>query len=439
MESRVRYARTSDGVDIAYASIGSGPPLLVSRPVLRLAVDDELSGDSDARWLALADHRSLVIWDHRGFGLSGVEEPQYTIESSLIDLAAVVDAVGVDQFDLLSHLSMCHTALAYAARSPGRVRRLALWNPSPPGYSPRLSTFAGLPDIANSHFLEYLQLAALRLVGWERGRAGKRFVEHMSRQFTADSLDRIMSQLEQLDSTPEASAVTSPTLVIIDTSEQSIGARSVDEALRYRQRLAALLPNAELARVKPGADLTYVQIVAAFLAGGSSEADVAQSGTAVILFADVVDSTALAGQLGDGTFRERSRALDEGVRSHIGSHGGTPVAGRTLGDGVLATFASASDAIAAALACARAGESVGLALHLGLHAGDVLREEGNVYGQAVSIAARVSDLSAPNEVLVSATVRDLARSSAGVSFEDRGERELKGVSEPVRVWAVTGR
>jgi class 3 adenylate cyclase len=182
-----------------------------------------------------------------------------------------------------------------------------------------------------------------------------------------------------------------------------------------------------------------VQIVAAFLAGGSSEADVAQSGTAVILFADVVDSTALAGQLGDGTFRERSRALDEGVRSHIGSHGGTPVAGRTLGDGVLATFASASDAIAAALACARAGESVGLALHLGLHAGDVLREEGNVYGQAVSIAARVSDLSAPNEVLVSATVRDLARSSAGVSFEDRGERELKGVSEPVRVWAVTGR
>jgi adenylate cyclase len=160
------------------------------------------------------------------------------------------------------------------------------------------------------------------------------------------------------------------------------------------------------------------------------------SGTAIILFADIVDSTALSEQLGDAVFRERSRTLEERVRAQIVHHRGTPVEGRTLGDGVLATFASASDAIAAALDCATAGEEVGLALHLGLHAGDVMRERGNVYGQAVSIASRVSDLSAPNEVLVSGTVRDLARASAGVSFEDRGERELKGVSEPVRVFCV---
>jgi adenylate cyclase len=77
-------------------------------------------------------------------------------------------------------------------------------------------------------------------------------------------------------------------------------------------------------------------------------------------------------------------------------------------------------------------------LHLGLHAGDVIREENNVYGGAVNIAARISGLSAPGEVLVSQTVRDLARTSAGVSFEDRGEQALKGVGEPVRVWAVAG-
>ena len=88
------------------------------------------------------------------------------------------------------------------------------------------------------------------------------------------------------------------------------------------------------------------------------------------------------------------------------------------------------------MACTKSGADIGLSLHLGVHAGDVTREDGNVHGQAVSIAARVSDLSAPNEVLVSGTVRDLARASSGVSFEDRGERELKGVGEPVRVWAV---
>jgi class 3 adenylate cyclase len=159
---------------------------------------------------------------------------------------------------------------------------------------------------------------------------------------------------------------------------------------------------------------------------------------AVILFADIVNSTALSEQLGDAVFRERSRRLEEKVRERIRAHAGRPIEGRTLGDGVLATFASASDAIRAALDCATAGDEVGLALHLGLHAGDVIREDANVYGQAVSIASRVSALAAPNEVLVSATVRDLARASAGVEFEVRGERELKGVSEPVRVFAVRG-
>jgi adenylate cyclase len=60
----------------------------------------------------------------------------------------------------------------------------------------------------------------------------------------------------------------------------------------------------------------------------------------------------------------------------------------------------------------------------------------NVYGGAVNIASRISGLSAPGEVLVSDTVRSLARTSAGVEFEDRGEQSLKGVGEPVRVWAV---
>ena len=89
---------------------------------------------------------------------------------------------------------------------------------------------------------------------------------------------------------------------------------------------------------------------------------------------------------------------------------------------------------------AGAGADAGLPLHLGLHAGDVTREKdpdgpSNVYGGAVNIASRISGLSAA-EVLVSDTVRSLARTSAGVTFEDSGEQALKGVGEAVRVWAV---
>ena len=75
-------------------------------------------------------------------------------------------------------------------------------------------------------------------------------------------------------------------------------------------------------------------------------------------------------------------------------------------------------------------------MHLGLHAGDVIREEDNVFGGAVIIAARISDITAPNEVLVSDIVRGLARTSTGVAFEDRGEHQLKGVSEAVRLYMV---
>ena len=68
----------------------------------------------------------------------------------------------------------------------------------------------------------------------------------------------------------------------------------------------------------------------------------------------------------------------------------------------------------------------------------MIREEDNVYGGAVNIAARIASASSLGEVLVSQTVRDLARTSADVAFEDRRQRKLKGVEEPVRVWAVEG-
>jgi adenylate cyclase len=108
------------------------------------------------------------------------------------------------------------------------------------------------------------------------------------------------------------------------------------------------------------------------------------------------------------------------------------VEAKTLGDGVLATFGSAAQAIEGARRCLALSAASELGLHIGVHAGDVIREEGNVFGGAVNIAARICGLSAPGEILVSDVVRGMARTSAGVAFEDRGEREMKGVGEPVR-------
>ena len=109
---------------------------------------------------------------------------------------------------------------------------------------------------------------------------------------------------------------------------------------------------------------------------------------------------------------------------------------RALGDGIMAVFTSARQAIDAALKCGLAGNFAGLPLLLGVHAGDVIREGNNFYGGAVDIAALISAESEAGEVLVSDAVRSLAGTAAGLAFEDLGEQELIGIDEPQRLYLV---
>jgi class 3 adenylate cyclase len=220
-----------------------------------------------------------------------------------------------------------------------------------------------------------------------------------------------------------ASRIPGARLVTLEGDSSQFGGPGQSPARRWRSDLETILSTVD-----------------SFLSEETRDAESAPptlpSGTAVILFADIAGSTALTERLGDAVFRDKARDLDDSLRAIIREHVGTPIEGKLLGDGVLAVFTSARQAIEAALSCGQAGDDAGLPIHVGLHAGDVIREENNVYGGAVNIASRISGLSAPGEVLVSETVRSLARTSAGVRFEDRGEQALKGVGEPLRLWAV---
>lgn len=158
--------------------------------------------------------------------------------------------------------------------------------------------------------------------------------------------------------------------------------------------------------------------------------------TVVILFADIVDSMPHTERLGDAGFRERARELDALLRTQVRENRGSTIEGKLVGDGVLAIFPSARSAITCALQCGALSESVGLELHLGIHAGDVIREGSNIYGGAVNIASRISGATKAGEILVSDTLRGLARTSAGVVFEDRGDYTLKGIDEPMRLFTV---
>jgi class 3 adenylate cyclase len=216
------------------------------------------------------------------------------------------------------------------------------------------------------------------------------------------------------------------------------------------QRIAAGIPGARLVLfdvasnwLGEDAPRLVSEAVAAFLGDAPAPILAARPerrsddpGLRTVLFTDIVDSTGLTERLGDAAFRAQARALDRTLRDAIANRGGTVVEGKVLGDGVMAVFSSAVRALDAAVDCVTAGAQTDLRLHLGLHAGDVIAEEGNFYGGAVNIASRICALCEPGEILVSQTVRDLARTSASVSFEDRGEHALKGIEDHVRVFAV---
>ncbi len=159
--------------------------------------------------------------------------------------------------------------------------------------------------------------------------------------------------------------------------------------------------------------------------------------TFVILFTDIADSTSLTERLGDFAYRAQADQLDASVRSLVHDCGGDVVEGITLGDGNLAVFPSARRAIDCAIRMHESARGVGFRLHVGIHAGDVIRSANNVYGGAVNIAARVCSQAAAGETLVSETVRSLARTSAGTVFDDRGLHQLKGITDPHHLYAVS--
>jgi class 3 adenylate cyclase len=445
MEPRIQYAKTSDGVSIAYAAFGDGPTIVVAPsmwgdihmyPVGPLPVRRVTDGLVERGW-------RVVCYDGRGLGSSDRGGSDFSLEGRLRDLEAVIDVTGVDHFTLSGTMQGGPVAIAYSVRHPESASRLVLFNSFARGADyyeaiPSMRVARDLRDTAEDQWEFYTLALANSILGFSDSEFARRLASVFRASISPKSYLAYRDAEKEIDVTSLLGSVSVPTLVVDDRST------TLGDFSALAQKLAQRIPGARFVVTEDAA-----ATIDEFLREGGlrpetrAVVEVAppvalrpSSGTAVILFADIVDSTALTERMGDTAFRDKARELDTALRAIIRENGGTPIEGKLLGDGVLAVFTSARQAIEAALACGRAGDDGGLPLHLGIHAGDVIREGDNVYGGAVNIASRISGLSAPGEVLVSETVRSLARTSAGVGFEDRGEQSLKGVSEPVRVWAV---
>jgi class 3 adenylate cyclase len=154
---------------------------------------------------------------------------------------------------------------------------------------------------------------------------------------------------------------------------------------------------------------------------------------ATVLFTDIVGSTARAAELGDRRWRELLDEHHTRIRQQLARFRGIEL--DTAGDGFFARFDGPARAIRCACAIRAAVGELGLEVRAGLHTGECELLDGKVAGIAVSIGARVASQAAPDEVLVSQTVKDLVAGS-GLEFEDRGPADLKGVPGEWRLYAV---
>jgi DNA-binding NarL/FixJ family response regulator len=152
-----------------------------------------------------------------------------------------------------------------------------------------------------------------------------------------------------------------------------------------------------------------------------------------ILVTDIVSSTRTAERIGDRAWSELLAAHDRATRAEFVLFGGEEI--NTTGDGFVAAFDGPGRAIRCALAVMDRLDELGLRIRAGVHSGEVEHLGGGVGGIAVNVATRIASLAAPAEVLVSATARELAAGS-GLRFVDRGEGELRGVSEPRRIFSA---
>jgi class 3 adenylate cyclase len=441
MEPPVKFTRTSDGVSIAYWTIGEGPPLLIGAPIGACHTRVECRIPTLAAWYEhLARRFTVVRWDWRGSGLSD-RDVEISAETGELDIDAVMTAEGFSQpAAIVPSGGMNEWIVRFAAHRPGIIDPLVLISPTMSGRDAAWtsSQSTAVRSLLQLDFSAWSEAHARNTLGWKlddpRIHAWAGVIRASRNQADWIRFAEMLDRIDLTDVLPNLAA----DVLIINISR-------FEGALRRSREVASHIERSRFIDIDHGSALAWYEksevgaAIDEFLAprvGVATEVAAEPTGTAIILFMDIADSTGLTERLGDEAFRAAADEMEETLRRTIRDAGGAAVEGKLLGDGVLATFTSAREAIQAALRCRNAGPDA-LTLHIGLHAGDVIRQHDNVYGGAVNIASRICGLCAPGEALVSQTVRDLARTSAGVTFEDRGEHELKGIADPVRVFAVT--
>ena len=441
MEQEIRFCTTPDGVRIAYAVVGEGPPLVhVPGWISHLELDWRLPASREI-WESYARHFTVIRIDKRGTGLSDRNVSDYSLEARVRDLEALVDQLDLREFALSGVSEGGPTCISYAARHPERVSRMVLYGTFAKG-----GVLAGGPDLAagvkavvKAEWGMGSRLLSDLFVGEDADPAlAQIFTEYQRQGATREDASAMLEVNAEIDVTDLLPKVRAPTLVVHARADRVI---PIDAG----RGLAAGIPKArfvsvEGSHVNPLASGALRDVALPFLLEGvetKGGAEAAPGGLVTILFTDMEGSTSLTQRLGDAGAQELLRRHNAIVREALGAHGGSEI--KHTGDGIMATLPSANRALECAIAIQRAfaapGEDAPLRVRVGLNAGEPVAEEHDIFGTAVQMAARVCAHAEPGQIVAANVVRELA-AGKGFLFSDMGEVELRGFEDPVRLYEV---
>ena len=445
MKPDVHYVRNGD-VSLAYQVVGEGrrDVLLVSGFLSN--IEYAWIYPSMAAFLErLAGISRLILMDRRGSGLSDrfVDAPPQ--ETMLRDLEIVLDEVGSAKATLLGLWDGCETSILFAAANPERVSSLILFTASaaqkpaedyPWGWS---DEYGGewLASIRNGWGTRAWVVKNARWMGpgmLDDPDELERWIAYTRLAASPSSAEAVMRNSSDTDIREILPIVHTPTLVLHRMGDQI----EPIEAGRY---VTAKMPDARLVEL-PGDDGipwlgdtdAVLREIQAFL-GESVPRPPTDRRLATVLFTDIVGSTERSAELGDVAWKETLEAHHAAVRAGLARHGGREIS--TSGDGFFATFEGPAAASRCALELTSVVSAIGLRLRAGVHTGEVETIDDEIGGIGVTIGARVAALAGASEVLATSTVKDLTAGS-GLTFEDAGEHELKGVPDRWHLYRVVG-
>jgi pimeloyl-ACP methyl ester carboxylesterase len=245
----IRYCRTPADVRIAYASVGSGPPLVKSANWLT-NLDLEWESPVWAHWIdALSARHRLVRYDERGCGLSDWDVREFSLDAWVEDLELVVDSVGLDSFPLIGLSQGGAVAIAYAVRHPERVSRLVLVGAYARGRLARAET----PDEREEAALDmqvgrvawrrddpaYRQVFAAQFLPDESREMWDAFIALQRATTSTENVVRFLDTFANIDVSALAAKVRCPTLVLHARRDHRVPTRQAHE-------LAAQIPDSTL-------------------------------------------------------------------------------------------------------------------------------------------------------------------------------------------------